>query len=116
MSLLRYQKRWKVTIEDGEDVIRGKRGVIALYESGDMNIWIVNTRIANKIVWKPLHTYDDGADYARKIDDLDVACGYIKARKRRILSAEQREKLVARLATMRSLRSKATEQATLANE
>lgn len=100
MKSLKEQMRWRVTKEDGEYVLRGKRGVIAMYEDGDINIWVLSPRIAAKIPWKPLHTYDDGADYCRKIDDLDVACGFIKARKRRQVTEAMRQKgreLYARL-------------------
>lgn len=97
MNTLKEQNRWRVTQEDGEWVIRGKRGVIALYEDGDINIWVLNLRVANKIVWKPLHTYDDGADYCRKIDDFDAACRDIQARKRRKLSPEARFQAAKRL-------------------
>lgn len=101
MDSLKDQKNWKATLEEGEYVIRGKRGLISQYSDGNLNVWILNTRIATKasMVWKSLHTYDDGADF--KIDfnlrDLDKACKFIQAKKKRHLSPEARQTLIARL-------------------
>lgn len=116
MNSLRDQTRWKVIKEDDEYCIRGKRGQIAMYLDGSINLWVLNNRIVNKIKWKPLHTYDDGADYKLNIDDLDEACGHIKARKRRHMSPEQRQKNAERLATMRSNVKKDSEEGSKSNE
>jgi hypothetical protein len=99
---LKEQRRWKATKEDGEYVIRGKRGTIACYGDGDINVWVRNLRVANKIPWKPLHTFDDGADYCRKIADLDAACRYIKARKRRQVTEAMRQRGRELAAALRS--------------
>lgn len=101
MNDLREQTRWKVIKQDGEYVIKGKRGYISQYVDGDINILVTNLRVANKIP-NPLHTYDDGADFMRRFEDLDYFCKVIKARKRRHLSPEARQKAIARLVTMRS--------------
>lgn len=99
---LRDQRRWKVTTPNGYDQIVGKRGTIDQYQDGDLNIWITNTRVALHSGWKPLHTYDDGADFCRKIDDLDTACKLIKARKRRRVTEAMRQRGRELIARMRS--------------
>lgn len=92
MNSLKGQTRWRVTQPDGYSIIKGKRGTIELYENGDLNVWVTNLRVALKCHWTPLHAYDDGADYCRSIEDLDVACFLIKARKMRVVTEAMRQK------------------------
>lgn len=103
---LKNQTRWKATLEEGEYVIRGKRGVIATYQDNALNVWITNLRVANALIvdqgWEPAHTYDDGADFVCTLDLLDEACKAIKARKKRQVTEIMRQRGRELAARMRS--------------
>jgi len=73
--------------------------IISMLNSGDLDVWVKSPRIASKIekLWKAKSHYDDGAlvtSFIRPYSDLDLAARFIKAAKRRIISPEQRKKLV----------------------
>ena len=98
MENLITQKRWKVAkgseMRYGEPFIPCRYGVIRQYDDGDLDIWTSNIRIANKIstIWTPKRRFDDGAFYIRPYSDLDQACQLLKARKRRRVTPEMRER------------------------
>ncbi|OGR91359.1 MAG: hypothetical protein A2992_05115 [Elusimicrobia bacterium RIFCSPLOWO2_01_FULL_59_12] len=99
---LHDQHRWKVTKPDGYDIIKGKRGVIEQYSDGDLNVLVTSHRVIFNCLWKSLHTYDDGADYCRPYSDLAQACELIKARRRRQVTEEMRQRGRELAAKMRS--------------
>lgn len=78
----------------GEPYIQCRYGIIRQYDDGDLDVWAINTRIAVRIerLWPAKKHYDDGALFIRPFADLDVACRLLKARKRRKVSAEMRER------------------------
>lgn len=108
MLTLKTQDRYKAVKVCGEWAIIGKWGQIALYCDGSLDVWVKTPRRANKmaLIWSARSTYDDGACFIRPFSDLAVACSTIKARKKRHLSPETREKLVTRLAQMRQDKKK----------
>ena len=104
MERLNEQTRWKATREDGEWLIRGKRGLIGLYPDGDLEVWVTNTHVAPQLEregWSAEMHYDDGALFIRPYEDLDKACVAIKARRRRHMSAASRAVASERLARFR---------------
>ena len=116
MISLTDQKRWKTSIINGEYVIRGKFGQVALYEDGDLDVWICTwerhpdkwdeamkrsyrrSRFVERKGWKATQHYDDGALFIRPPSDLDRACLFIKANRKRFLGIEQRKEAIRRLA------------------
>lgn len=91
---LRDQKRYRTTKLYDEYVIVGKWGQVSLHSEGDLDVWITNIRKANKaeLIWKARSTYDDGACFIRPETDLDQACQFIKARKKRQVTPAMRQK------------------------
>lgn len=116
MITLKDQKRWKTQIIDGEYVIRGKFGQVALYSDGGLDVWVCtwepatsddwpkeakrSEHRANRMEredWKAKQHYDDGGLFIRPATDLNQACKYIQASKRRHLNPEQRKLASERL-------------------
>lgn len=108
METLLDQKRWRV-IKNGDNTysIIGKLGEITEYGDGDLDVWIhapEQTEVAyrrshrravavEREGWKVKNHYDDGALFVRQFSDLDKACVYIKAKRKRQVS----EKTLAHL-------------------
>ena len=78
----------------GEPYIQCRYGIIRQYDDGDLDVWAINTRIAARVerIWPAKKHYDDGASFIRPFADLDQACLILKARKRRKVTAQMREK------------------------
>ena len=94
--------------EEGDPELKGKYGRITVY-GGLLDVWVTNTRIALRIEhmgWKAISHYDDGALFLRPFSDLHLAAKTLRCPRKRHLSAEARQKAVARLAEMRSLAQK----------
>ena len=116
MKDLKEQTRWRTVLIDGEYVIRGKFGQVALYKDGDLDVWVCdwsNTEEGAKRThrrsvfieskgWTAKQHYDDGAFFIRPPADLDQACMFIKAKRKRHMSPEQRKQNAEKLARMRS--------------
>ena len=111
MNAIKDQTRWRISKgDDGDYRILGKWGEIHDHVDG-LDVWIHafkpteelekrSERRANWIEakgWKAKQHYDDGALFIRPFSDLDLACKFIKASKRRHLSEEQRKRAVERL-------------------
>ena len=110
--LLSEQRKWRISIvDDRERVIKGKYGLISQYPDGDLDVWITTNRIALQVErsgWKAEGHYDDGAYFIRPYEDLDKACKWIKARKRRVISPEQKQIMAARLQAYRNQTTKSS--------
>lgn len=112
-----YSKKYKVTWEEswqaGDDrpdqefmEIKGKRGYIRPWGSTELELYVENIHVANRIEreltqFKPKNHYDDGAAFTFDPIHLSKAVRLILGRKRRTLNPEQRKLLVERLARMR---------------
>lgn len=110
METIETQKRWKTIFVEGERVIRGKFGQVAEYDDGDLDVWICTwERDPEKVEksakrshrraafveskgWKAANHYDDGALFIRPFQDLDKACRFIKARRRRQVTEAMRQR------------------------
>lgn len=124
MSLLQSQTRWRTVFLDGDYVVRGKLGQVALTVDGKLDVWVcdwTNTDSGMKrshrrgvhgesLGWTAQKHYDDGALFIRPFSDLDAACRLILAPRKRHMSPESRLANAARLATMRSRIGKVSKQ------
>src|SRR5258708_310804 len=97
---------WRVSRIDKEPMILGRRGQIAWYREGDLDVWAKNTRIAKRLEHrlKAKAHYYDGALFIRPPSDLDAACMAIKAYRRRRVSEAMRQHGRDLAARMRSLK------------
>lgn len=92
------QRVWRTVSEEGERVIRGKRGLVSQYPDGDLDVWVTHLRSSRTMErsgWKAKNHYDDGALFIRPFSDLDKAAKYIKAKRRRVMSPAQKAVLEA---------------------
>lgn len=112
---IKDQRMWRVKPdEEGESAIKGKYGIIHQYADGDLDIWITAMRVsklAERQGWKAAAHYDDGAYFVRPYSDLNKACQYIRARKKIVLSLEQRTTRAERLAKWRQQKAIASSKA-----
>lgn len=112
INLRDYEKRYKVVkceTETGCYEIIGKRGYVRPY--GDvLEMYLTSSilcgRAEKQSGFKAVNHYDDASAFVFGPDNLALACKWIKARNRRVLSPEARQKAVARLARINSLRKK----------
>lgn len=117
----RYRVTWEESWEPGDDrpdeeflEIRGKRGYIRPWGKNELELYLENTILANRVersypMFTPKNHYDDAIAFTFQPDLalVSLACRWIKARNRRQLSPEQHKLLVERLARMRSSLKKA---------
>lgn len=117
MNRIEDQKDWRVwRDEEGQPTLRGRYGVISQYKNGDLDVWVKNVRRFNQMerFWKARQHWDDGGLFIQPYADLNLACRYLKCRKRRKMSPEQREIQVARLARHRFLKKNSQQNETSA--
>lgn len=114
---LKEQTRWKTILDNGEYVIKGKVGQIAPYGDTELDVWVCDWSNTDRGMsychqraarmetfgWKPKNHYDDGGLFIRPWADLDQACKFIKARRKRKMGEAQRLKVSERLAKWRLL-------------
>lgn len=97
MNTITEQMNWKVSkardLKWGEPYIQCRYGIITQFDDGDLDIWVMNSRISTRIerIWTAKKHYDDGAAFIRPFSDLDQACLVLKARKRKKVSDKMRE-------------------------
>lgn len=110
MINLKDQKKWRVIIDNGEYVIKGKFGQVSVYGDNELDIWVCtwepalsdqwpqmakrSERRSNRMEregWKAKQHYDDGGLFIRPFSDLDKACIYIKAGRKRQVTEAMRE-------------------------
>jgi hypothetical protein len=97
MNTIIEQLNWRVSkardMKWGEPYIQCRYGIIRQYDDGDLDVWVMNTRVASRLenTWKAKKHYDEGALFIQPYADLDVACRFLKARKRRKVSDRMRE-------------------------
>jgi hypothetical protein len=117
---LKDQTRWKTMTDHGEHVIKGKVGQVSACGDSELDVWICDWTNTDRGMsyghqravrmetsgWKAMNHYDDGGLFIRPESDLDQACRFIKARKRRHLTPEAQARGAARLAEW--LRTKKT--------
>ena len=93
--------------------IKGKRGYIRPWGESELELYVQNVTIANRIEreykqFKLKNSYDDGAAFVFSPDLLPLAVRLIRARKRRQMTPEQRARNAETLATWRSKLRKAS--------
>lgn len=117
-----YGKKYKVTMEenyqfyDAEDrkkmvlqfmEIKGKRGYIRPWGETELELYIQNFKVANRIErelkqFKPKNHYEDGGSFVFDPIHMAKAVRLVQGRKRRQVTPEQRQMLSERLSQMRS--------------
>ncbi len=93
---LKDQRTWRITRDEDEWCIRGKKGVIHQFEDGYLDVWVTDLRLSKRMEragWEAKNHYDDGALFIRPYEDLNRACRWIQAKKRRVMSPKQLEVL-----------------------
>lgn len=122
MTSLKDQKSWQTTIENLEYVIKGKFGQVSLYSDGTLDVWVCTWEPATsdkwdkeakrsehrsnkmeRLGWKAIQHYDDGGLFVRPFSDLDRACIFIKAKRKRTYSPDALQKMVERARTMAAM-------------
>lgn len=111
---LREQKRWKVTVKDGEDILQGKYGIVSVMGDGLLDVWATSPIIAGRIErsgWKAKNHYDDGLAFRRPFVDLDRAATWLKCRQKRKVTEAMRERGRELQARLRSSKLRAQQEA-----
>lgn len=119
---LKTQNRWRVMLDNGEHVIKGKLGQVSLHGDNELDVWVCtwepaqsddwpkkakqSEHRANRMEregWVAKQHYDDGGLFIRPWADLDRACQYIGAKKRRQVTEAMRAQLTAMRGKKKSL-------------